>query len=483
MSEQLQDKNTAYSDLSAQGLRNLYNENDRFDNFWNKPLPDSLLTVNGNKAYFNKSWNKTHTAFYQRKCALKVEVTLADGSVRLVDIGTFLMQEPTIDDSKINIALEDLAKPLMEEPADSVKSGFQWYRNVPVKFLVEELIKTVYYDKRNGEVPRDFIIDDIRPVTPTALPTLSSLGKPPSFSRLSNSLDEDLKCRVLCKANINSLGENLYMGLNAQLWAYNDLAGTYSKIGEIIPAGTIPVYIQKLWFNATDNFIYGIALEEEQLVYSNDKVEYGKYECQVGVNFVFFKADRESITVLFDSQSQSSNYNFKYSIYPGKYHIIPPYFKLTAMSQADYKTIYGNTYHTYKNTNFRLNPVLSGIGNFDIATQSIKNLTGDIYKFPQTENIAIPFAQKVGFIANRYIENYLPAWYGAVEDPGANKFRHAYFGHNRTFPETTGNRWVNNQIYVREYAEDDPYFNTRPSECNPVYSSPIYKINKRSFTH
>jgi hypothetical protein len=51
----------------------------------------------------------------------------------------------------------------MERDADNIRSGFQYYRNAPVKYLVEELIKTEYYDLRNGEVPRNFYIDGIRP--------------------------------------------------------------------------------------------------------------------------------------------------------------------------------------------------------------------------------------------------------------------------------------------------------------------------------
>lgn len=376
-------------------------------NFWDKPFPDDMITENGNVAFFEKTYNKTHTANYHRRASLRIELEKADGSVELLDIGTFLMENIQTGDGDTSITLQDLAKPLMNARADKVKSGYQWYKNAPVKFLVSELLKTEYYDERNGEIPRGTILSNSRPASPGGDPLISTLGKPPSFGRLSNSFDTDMRCRAICACDLG-IGDRLYMGLGNQLWEYDEEEQSYAIINTIPSELDLDFVIKKLWFNPTDSKLYGMAWEKETLVYENPITtdETRKYELPVGVDFIVFSYNGSKIDSLFDStNAKDTNDQGLLKLFSGEYHIVAPMFHGKYHANSKYTGQYEFAY-TDRNTELsafynNLYSVLSGIGNFDNTTNKIVDNQDKEYFYPKTENITIPYAQMCGFVFNR----------------------------------------------------------------------------------
>jgi len=404
-------------------------------NFFNEPL-EGLLTINNHKASFTKTWNKTHTSMTNRKASIKVEITHTDGSKELLDIGDFLVKNIKIasKDKSVTIALDDLANPLIQEPADDIRSGFQWYRNVPVKFLVEELVKKKYFDHRSGEIPRDFIIDGIRPKNFNNEQVLSSLGKPPTFTRLSSDNDGTGVCRVLLSADLDGDGKKLYLGINNFLWQYDEITAIYNLIGKVSSFSGETFNIKKLWFNSKDNHIYGVAWPEEELVHIEEITHqpWNKFSCPIGNEFILFRANLTNFEVLFDSSNPQdfslSNGGFVYKLFSGEFHIVPPYFVGKIIDKADYQAANGNYWPPYPNYSINDNKIvqiISGIGYFQDQINDLPYILKGTTEFhyPQTDNIAIPFAQKIGLMCNRTFENYAPTLY-QTDGSGIQRFGH-----------------------------------------------------------
>jgi hypothetical protein len=419
---ELDERIIPYNDGTASELfRGIDKSN--ISNFWNEPFPEDLVTENGNIANFNKTYNKKQTSLFNRKCSIKLEVGLSNGNIEEHNIGNFIISGlEDDDDDSVQLKLEDLVKSLTSISAEKVKSGYQWYRNIPLKILVEELIKTKYFDVRNGEIPRDFIIEGSRLANFNSELILSTLGKPPGFSRLYTSFENQLtKTRVICKANIDGNGEKLYLGIDNQLWYYDELVGIYVHIDNIF--GSFPektFNIKKLWFNneseIVDRAIYGIAIPDEELVNSEmGDIDLNiQYSCPIGNEFIIFKATNDAITVLFDS-SNNSHFNntpgFKSKLFTGEYHIVPPFFKGVKSTYEKWRTI---------NTAIEVNALqevlkeishqaMSNIGMFN-GIGTIMSEAGVTYYPGFSENITIPFVQSVGFICNKNPMSIMPTW-------------------------------------------------------------------------
>lgn len=456
MATQLEDKHIELTDSSTnpsgEYLRQDYKDVEH--NFWNQPFPDDLKTISGNTARFNKTYKKTHTNLFKRKCKIQVELELSNGSTQIIEIGVFLISKVTSNDDRnsVTLTLDDLAKPLMSKSAENVKSGFQWYRNVPLKMLVEELIKQEYFDDRNGEVPRNFIINGIRPKSSTADPILSSLGKPPVFTRIYTNMDTSGICRVIEKADLDGDGVNLYLGIDNKLWRYDELNQVYYHLGMISGSTYSKEFnIKKLWFNnATetyDRYIYGVAWPEEELI--NDEMKeinpHYQYSCPIGNEFIIFRANNNGITILYDSSNQTDFQNkFQLKLFSGEYHVVPPYFVGKLTTQQEYRDQNDNefvpidfTWHYMSGGSDQtidavdkypyIYQILTGIGR---NSQTYNNPTikksAVIYYPNYFDNIAIPFAQKIGLMCNTWFNNFLESRAYAVGDSGDPKFRFGF---------------------------------------------------------
>jgi hypothetical protein len=422
-------------------------------NFWNEPFPDTLLTVKGNIARFEKTWNKTHSSLKNRRCALTVEIEKSDGSTQIIEIGTFLIETISQNESETMIQLNDLSKALIDTPADSVKSGFQWYRNVPVKILVEELIKKVYPDPRNGEVPRDYIIEGIRPPSPTGEYIISSLGKPPGFARITGNETTDL-CYSIAKHDFG-LGERIYLGIGNNLYEYDEINQVYYFIGKVENPNGNPDYpntfnIKKLWHNESDlDYLYGMAWPKEEVISDEllDVDGFGieqQFACPVGNEFIIFKANREVITILFDStvETITGSSTVHPKLFSGEFHIVPPYYVSVWTDNSYYNALHPNYEHPWDESQVGAvaaedwKAMLGGGGFFEthvgygnltssdprfrqpITTQA--NL-GSIHYWGRQYNLAIPFVQNIGFSCNFSQKRILPSWVDGMNKESGEK--------------------------------------------------------------
>jgi hypothetical protein len=433
MAKELSNNIIQYSNIAANSMRG---DDPRPPiSFWNAPLPEDLLTINGNVARFNKSWNKTHTTFYRRRASIKVEMELSDGSTKLYDLGDFLIKAIESDEDTANIQLDDLAKPLMDESAEKVKSGFQWYRNAPINFLVTELLKTVFADKRNGELPRDWVINPVRPKSPSNSPVLSSMGKPPGFTKLSMAYQTGIT-RALVKANVDGQGEKLYLGIDDKLWKFDSVSEIYEILGAVESVYSESYLIQKLWASPDEKTVYGIAHPEEKLITtetpnSKSDSQY-KFSCPVSTEFIIFKYDLLGISILFDSRKNTTTArSMPYKLFTGQYHVVPPHFVGLVTSFDDYWTanrrtqqdilppslknfFYSNENIKQYSTGIRLSNN-TGSGERVIIKKTLKDTNGQFlgiqYGYPSyVENLSIPFAQSVGIAVNRNLGVLMPSW-------------------------------------------------------------------------
>jgi hypothetical protein len=390
-------------------------------NFFNELFSSDLVTIHGNKANFRKSFDKTQTAIINKLGSLKVEISYTNGTTQLVDVGDYIVRSTrqSSKDNSITLQLEDLAKPLIDEPAVTVNNGYQWHRNVPLKFLVEELIKKKYFDPRSGEVPREYIIDGIRLRSIDDEFVISSLGKPPSFSRLSSENNGTGVCRVILVK-----GTKIYLGINQFLWEYDDRTLIYNLLGKLSSASGLIFNIKKLWLAGDDTTIYGMGWPEEELVNIDSENEDTKFSCPVGNEFIIFKYSISGLEILFDSTDSEDFAILNHKLFSGEFHIVPPYFLGKHTTSEDYEDACGIPYPSSPVIGFPLTPnidgwsdnpendgkiyqILTGQGAFTTSDSSWNNKLPVISKnaekfyYMQTENLAIPFAQNIGFMNNR----------------------------------------------------------------------------------
>jgi len=364
------------------------------------PFPDDLITTNGNPARFNKSKNKTHTSFYNRKLQLKIEIQKSNGSSEIIDIGTYLMSKIDIKDS-VSIKLDDLSKPMMSTDAENVKSGFQWFRNIPTTQVVKELIKAVYPDPRNGECPREYIISDIKNSSIDGNPQIYSLGKPPVFGRIPDEKMDTLTCEAVCDSGNST---EIILGVGNLLYKFNDITGLYNKIYDFPKDWQIT----KLWYNPIKNKVIGIATEKEELVSKDLNTKL--YRTQVAVDYIIFEYKNNEVTIIKDSQQENPK------LFTGRYHIVQPYFTGRWVLEENYWNSVkggsgmggerinciaqlGDSLSTFpKPSSFYL--ILSALGNYSGSEQFILDpIFGKIY-YPKTEGIFLTNSQNIGFIVN-----------------------------------------------------------------------------------
>jgi len=410
--------------------------------FWNQPFPENLRTENGNIARFEKTWSKTHTSLRNRKCTIRLEVSLSDNSIQVIPIGNFLIGTSEQEDNTISLQLEDLTKKLIETPADDIKSGFQWYRNIPLDFLVKELIKKAYPDPRNGEIPRDFIINGIRPPTPKNIPIISSLGRPPTFTRLTNNLNSIGKTHSILAADLGIKGQRLYLGISKFFYEFNELTQTYIQIGEVKSSSSVfsdTVYnIKRLWFNdesvVEDRYIHGVAWPEEELVHDLGEFEDDgitlrrkRYLCPTSSEFLIFRSNGINIEILYDSAIENKTFGLK--LFSGEYHIVQPSVAAAQQSLTDY---YGSTFNrnvTMQNEWFQFHTewpkrsIAVGYGSLQKDTLILVNgqslniarkaiYLGSNYLLQGYQDpLCIPFAQTVGFSINMIQESLWTQWF------------------------------------------------------------------------
>lgn len=120
---------------------------DNHDGFFDDHIQSSLQEVGTGAAVdLNESVNWQENVFYRNQCKVVARFHLANGAMVDYTMGVFLVEkfETSYPFGKAEMSITGLAKPLMEQSADSVKGGNDWYRRVPVPFLIRALLENYY---------------------------------------------------------------------------------------------------------------------------------------------------------------------------------------------------------------------------------------------------------------------------------------------------------------------------------------------------
>lgn len=247
---------------------------DNNDNFWDEPIT-GLKTVTGATASFDVTKGGHMSVFQRNKLKVAMRLQMENGNFVETPLGVFLVDEIIFNQNTVSIKTVGLAKPLMEQSAESVKDGISWHTNKPIKFLVEELLKLEYGQLKGSaannryRVPTSYIIPDEIPIaTANNDRTSSSFGRPPEWDG-DVWRNDGLTTRALLWS-YSTLGsdqsgndkDTLYMGCDDELWRYSPGTDTYTSIDTSTITTTYK--IRKLWYNSNDYYVYGFATEDPQ---------------------------------------------------------------------------------------------------------------------------------------------------------------------------------------------------------------------------
>ena len=206
------------------------------DYFYDNPLKHSLFTINGSKAFFEKSEGGENYSWYRRE--VKITLRQADGEIAVEkDLGHFLI-EMVNTDSESGIAklkLVGLEKPLIEKDADTVKDGRHWYLNRTIKFLAEELLKTEYNQVINEkEELRDNDVVSVRSFSSLdETPLFTDYGKP-IVTSIGTAFTHSIDARLI----LNTTSNNIVNFGDTTIVISSIPSGLDMKEGDVLTIGT-----------------------------------------------------------------------------------------------------------------------------------------------------------------------------------------------------------------------------------------------------
>ena len=258
---------------------------DNSQGFFNEKFPSSLKTIDGAVASFDVTSNKKQSTLYNRECQFRITVVLKDGRTESGIIGDYLIGEMTRGlESFATVELTDKSLPLRrEDSAVRVRDGYDFWKNKPIPFLLQECLK-IRYRKSDGTLPSDFVIPDKVAIESAAsikgdsgdVRVVSHFGRQPEINDFGAWLNKGLICRALVMGPLAiSLSDGggpagfspggastpdvktLYMGCDDELWSWNQLTEQSTLIDEsTLGAG---FNIRHLWYSVHQLKIYGVA--------------------------------------------------------------------------------------------------------------------------------------------------------------------------------------------------------------------------------
>lgn len=231
---------------------------DNSSHFWDGAAPTGLTTTTGSAASFAASKNYESTAWYRSKIKIAYRLNLKDGTIEEGTLGIFLIDGLTTSATEDTAELRviGLAKALMEESAESVKDGQDWYSNRSIVFLIKELLKVAH----GNSLPSTFILPTkIDIATYDGNRTCSSFGRPPEWDG-TNWLRKGYTTRATLWANGGN-GNRLYLGCDEHIYEYNPATDTYTRMTSSTSELDTDVYVRRLWYNSRhpSKPIWGVA--------------------------------------------------------------------------------------------------------------------------------------------------------------------------------------------------------------------------------
>lgn len=191
------------------------------DGFWDRPMPVDL------KASFDENWLQLTTTtaasfslstggqesvLFRHKVALRAHYqTTGSTAPSTVTMGVFLLDDITTDQKNrsATLRLVPMSHLLINNNADDVKDGTDWYMNKPPSFLVDKIVRKEFANS-TGNLPSTYDVDQIPeievPLPGTSAWIASSFGRPPehtyensggTLSTTATWLNDRRVCRAL----------------------------------------------------------------------------------------------------------------------------------------------------------------------------------------------------------------------------------------------------------------------------------------------
>ena len=234
-------------------------EVDNHDGFWDKPLTDTLLTIDGQTADFSGTKHKSEAVWERRRCQFRLVEEYGDQYYEKA-LGTYLIEDlETNLTGQATLKIVGLERLLMERDASTVKNGQSWYQNRTIGSLVKKLVEPVFGERNGGQVPNTFEIPSlINLATWDASHTLSTIGQPPQFTDTDGDgignvfYEKNAYTRAMCMApaligvtHKNDDRNTIYMGCDNELYRYKPTEDLYEKLGSC----NATYKIRNIWYD------------------------------------------------------------------------------------------------------------------------------------------------------------------------------------------------------------------------------------------
>jgi len=156
---------------------------DNHDGFFDDHIESSLQEAGtGDTADFAESKNWQENVFYRNQCKVVARFHLSNGTFLDYTLGVFLVErfETSYPFGTAEMTITGLSKPLMEESAEKVKGGNDWYRRVPIPFLVRALLESYYGQPLDNNWMIHTILE-LKTANNGSEKYISRYGRPPSL--------------------------------------------------------------------------------------------------------------------------------------------------------------------------------------------------------------------------------------------------------------------------------------------------------------
>ena len=246
----------------------------RSHRFFDDVLGETYRTINDHEARFGTSKGGTLTDWSGRKVKVGIELVYKDGSRNLEDV--VIAQIKNIKTSRnselATINLESVVQPMLDVSAETVKDGFDWYRNRPLSFLINELLHAVYKDS-DGDLPMPKQIrgDALELSFSNNQPGFWDMGVPNSWDGIEfQDVIEGLDVTAICDGEFSSIdtSHRLYVACSdanyppsvSELYQVEPKTNLWTKLSSF---QTDVKRIKKLVYNYDDHTVYGYAEHDD----------------------------------------------------------------------------------------------------------------------------------------------------------------------------------------------------------------------------
>ena len=234
--------------------------------FWDQFNTEDLQTTQGFKARFGPTVGGGSNTWPNRRVRVSAQIADKTGKSFIQDIGAFYISKirTSRNDPTAELQLHALTKPLQKSNAEKVKNGTQWWENVPLSFLINRLLETVYREE-DGQLSEKLTVNrqDLAGPTQEGDHQLWNLGVPPNWDGQSFQPSPNAN-PITAMVDLPGtedivVGLGGYNGYKAELWRYNSTEDLWFHIAS---NQHFDGPIQSLVYNESEDLVYGVCWDD-----------------------------------------------------------------------------------------------------------------------------------------------------------------------------------------------------------------------------